>query len=203
MRKVIPFLLSFCLCVGLCACSSQKDYPTKYKDSQAKTISDVLDTSFPKTDVISDGSIALVDTTNASQGYIGCQLLSDPGSKVKLIVEKDDKKYTYDIDTTEMVGIPLSCGSGDYSIRIAQNMEGTTYSIIASGQINVQLADDKLPFLYPNKIVNYHRDSQVVSLSMEVCKKDTNDLERIESIYSYVLKHLTYDKKKAKAADNQ
>lgn len=91
MRKVIPFLLSFCLCVGLCACSSQKDYPTKYKDSQAKTISDVLDTSFPKTDVISDGSIALVDTTNASQGYIGCQLLSDPGSKVKLIVEKDDK----------------------------------------------------------------------------------------------------------------
>lgn len=203
MRKVIPFLLSFCLCVWLCACSSQKDYPTKYKDSQAKTISDVLDTSFPKTDVISDGSIALVDTTNASQGYIGCQLLSDPGSKVKLIVEKDDKKYTYDIDTTEMVGIPLSCGSGDYSIRIAQNMEGTTYSIIASGQINVQLADDKLPFLYPNKIVNYHRNSQVVSLSMEVCKKDTNDLERIESIYSYVLKHLTYDKKKAKAADNQ
>lgn len=205
MKKCLQFFLCFVLALSICSCGNQDstEYPSKYEDSESKTTADVLDTSFPMTNVLSDGSVASVDLSNANSGYIGCQLLNDPGVKVKLIVEKDDKKYTYDIDTSDMVGIPLSCGNGTYSIRIAQNIEGTSYSIIASTSFDVEMDDERSPFLYPNKIVNYHKDSKIVEISMDVVKGDTNDLERVEHIYKYVLENLDYDDEKAEEADNQ
>ncbi len=201
MKIYWHIFLCFIVVLSLCACDD-KNYPTEFKSSKAQSASDVLYPSFPMTTTFSDGQAAIVDLSNISSGYLGCKLLTNTNSGIKLIVEKEDKKYTYDIQSDTMMAFPLTCGNGSYSIRIVQNVEGTMYSILASTSIDVEMNDSRSPFLYPSQIVNYQADSKIVQVSMKVVKGDKNDLERIEHIYEYVLENLSYDEQEASTIDS-
>ena len=199
--KKIP--LVFLLCLSMFACgstSTDSDYPSSdYPETAAVTKDQVLYTSFPCTSVLSDGSVASVDYSNSSQGYIGIQLISNPGVKVKLQVSKDGNNYNYDITSTSFVGIPLQLGSGNYDIKILEQVEGTSYAVIASTTINASIENDLSPYLYPSQIVNYNSSSKVVTASFKATKGDTNDLTRVYHIFQYVLNNLSYDESKAES----
>lgn len=201
MKVFLQIFLCFILTISIVACD-HKNYPSDYKSSKAQTMSDVLYPSFPMTSTFSDGQVAIVDLSNIHSGYLGCQLLNEIESNVKLIIEKDEKKYTYDIQSTTMTTFPLSCGNGSYSIRIVKNVEGSLYAILASTTIEVEMDNPLLPYLYPNQIVSYQADSNIVSLSMKIVKGDHTDLERIEDIYEYVLKNLSYDEQELNTIDS-
>ena len=110
--------------------------------------------------VLSDGSLAEVDLTHANDGYICARLLQET-SGIKLQISKDDKKYNYDLKTTEFKPFPMNMDNGSYTIKILQQIEGTRYAICASNTIDVQLPNDLVPYLYPNQIVDYTKDSYV------------------------------------------
>ena len=204
MKRLIKILISILCILPLIGCEKtvDEDALKEYPESKAYTKSDVLDTKFSQNNILSDGSVALVDYSQSNLGYLGIQLINDPGVKVKLLLEKDGKKYTFDIDSTKMVAVPLSMGNGTYSLKVAQNIEGTSYAVIAAMDIPVSIDDDLLPYLYPNQVVDYHKKSKVVDISMEIVNGDTNDLERIYHIFRYVLENLDYDDEKAEAVKN-
>lgn len=199
MRKII--LLLVLLTFVLTGCSSNTEYPTQYPESASTTIDQVHWPSYPGTLVLSDG-LVLVDYSNFQQGYIGaCKLAS--GVKTKLQVSKDDKKYNYDIESSEMTAFPLQMSNGSYTIKILQQIEGTRYAVSASTQIDVQLQDERDPFLYPNQVVDYNADSSVVSISFDLVKDDKDDLSRIAHLFQYVVDTLDYDDQKAKEVSDE
>lgn len=63
--------------------------------------------------------------------------------------------------TTEFKPFPMNMANGSYTIKILQQIEGTRYAICASNTIDVQLPNDLVPYLYPNQIVDYTKDSYV------------------------------------------
>mgnify|MGYP000508488559 FL=1 len=75
---------------------------------------------------------------------------------------------------------------------------GTRYAICASSTIDVQLPNDLVPYLYPNQIVDYTKDSYVYKKSFELVKEDRDDLTRIAHLFKYVVDTLDYDDQKAK-----
>ena len=194
IKNAICFLIVLCL---FCGCQSKKEYPTKGKQSPSQTEAKVLWPSQEQTDVLTDGSLALVDLTHINDGYICARLLQEI-SGIKLQISKDNKNYNYDLKSTDFDAFPVNMDNGSYTIKILQQIEGTKYAICASREISVQLTNSLLPYLYPNQIVNYTKDSFVYKKSFELVKGDKDDITRIAHLFKYVVDTLNYDDQKAK-----
>lgn len=185
------------LLLTACSDSSSDDYPTSYPKSDAITKEEVKFPAFPKKKTLKAQGTAIIDYSHANQGYIGAQLLQNQ-KRVKIRVEKDGKQYHHDlINKGEWTTFPLQMGSGTYHLVILKNIEGKRYAHVAETQINVTLDNELVPFLYPNQVVDYNKNSKVVDLSFSLTKDDQTDLERIKTLYEYVLDRLDYDNSKA------
>ena len=173
-----------------------------YPDSKAYTKEEVLHSSFDSIENCEDGVIVYLSLSSINDGYIGLALKEQSDKKVKLRIVKDDKTYTYDVDSTEMTAYPLQMGNGTYLIKAMENIEGNQYAVLYSKEINVNLEDENLVYLYPNQIVNYDKSDKVIDKSFEITKGDKNDLKRTYDLYQYVMAALNYDDDKAKNVVN-
>lgn len=193
-----------CLSILLVACSfSKEEYPTEYESSDPMSRDEIKFPSFPNDETLSDGSTAIIDYSHASFGYIGAKLLQKEDTRVKIRVEKDGKQYHHDLFLEdEWTTFPLQMGDGIYHLVILRNIEGKKYARVAETDIQVNLENEFMPFLYPNQVVDYKKDSQVVDLSFELTKEDTTDLQRVKTLFDYVVDHLDYDDSKAKNVSN-
>lgn len=151
----------------------------------------------------SDGTYVVVDTSNSTKGYIMAKMLQSSEQKIKLMIEKEKKKYSYDISSEAFVSFPLQMGNGTYEIRILKQIANDEYARIAVKQVNVNIADELDPYRYPSQIVNYDANSEVVKLAFSIVEADQNNLERIAHLYEYVVSNIRYDEDKAKAVANQ
>lgn len=196
MMKWKKLLLSLSLCIFVTGCSSSQEYPTEYPESPAQQVSEILWPQSPGVDVLTDSRYAMVDMSNVSQGYVTARLLS-PASKIKLQISKDDKKYNYDLTSSDYTAFPLQMGNGIYTIKILSQIEGTKYAVVASTQKEVTIQDEFSVYLYPNQVVNYGPDSIVVNKSFELTKDDKDNLTRIYHLFEYTVDVLDYDYEKA------
>lgn len=139
---------------------------------------------------------ASIDASNKSQGYIMVNYFgSNP--KVKLqITTPDNMKYTYTLHGDWEV-FPLTGGSGTYQCNVFENVSGTDYAYALSQTITAEITDEFLPFLYPNQYVNFSASSRTVAKGAELATGAANDLEVVDAIYEYVVRHTTYDYEKA------
>lgn len=144
ISEVICILMVLTL---LCGCQDSKKYPTECTESPSQTEEQVLWPSYEQTDVLSDGNLALVDFTHKDDGYIYARLLQEVIG-IKLQIQKDDKKYNYDLKTTDFTTFPVNMENGTYTIKILQQIEGTRYAICASTSMEVNLTNDLAPYLY-------------------------------------------------------
>lgn len=139
---------------------------------------------------------ASIDVSNASQGYVMIQYTGS-NSKVKIQITKNTT-YTYDIaNTGSYVTFPFSEGSGTYTIKVYENISGTSYAQAVSQTVSVNLADELLPFLYPNQFCNFTADSAVVGLSDSLAGSITDPVEKVRTVYNHVIANFTYDYHKA------
>ena len=144
------------------------------------------------------GTNVVVEASNVNQGYVMLKY-AGKNQKIKVQITKSQgTTYTYNLNARDAYEVfPLTDGDGYYSIKIFENVSGTTYSQLFSKSIPVKLANQFLPFLYPNQYVNFKPNSLTVIKGMEVTKGETNDLKKVELVYNYVIKNFTYDKEKA------
>ena len=91
-------------------------------------------------------------------------------------------------------------GNGTYTIRALKNIEGTSYSILASTNIEVNLEDENSPYLYPNQMVNYDANTKAILESFKLTEDATSNLLRVYEIYKYITENITYDYDKAEVA---
>lgn len=196
MMKWKKLLLSLSLCIFVTGCSSSQEYPTEYPESPAQQVSEILWPQSPGVDVLTDYRYAMVDMSNVSQGYVTARLLSS-ASKIKLQISKDDKKYNYDLTSSDYTAFPLQMGNGIYTIKILSQIEGTKYAVVASTQKEVTIQDEFSVYIYPNQVVNYGPDSIVVNKSFELTKDDKDNLTRIYHLFEYTVDVLDYDYEKA------
>lgn len=139
-----------------------------------------------------------IDASHTDQGYVMVRYTgSNP--KVKLqISTPDDNTYTYLLSQNqEFETFPLSGGNGGYSLSVLENVDGDMYSVACSQDIDVSIADEFLPFLYPNQYVDFTPQSQAVAKGAELVKEAHSDLEAVTNIYHYVISSITYDTEKA------
>ena len=145
-----------------------------------------------------EGNGAVVDYSNATDGYIMAKYDGD-NPKVKIQITHDGgSTYTYDIAPgAGFLAFPLSAGSGGYSIAMFLNIDGDQYSQACADAIQANISDEFAPFLRPNRFSNFTTSTRAVAKGSEVAQGAKSDLKVIENAFIFVTKHVVYDYDKA------
>lgn len=140
---------------------------------------------------------AEIDYSNTSDGYVMVRFTAETTQRLKVQVKGATTTYTYDLPKGAWTVFPLSDGNGSYKITVFENVTGTKYAVVTSVTTQVTLADEFAPFIRPNQYVDYGIAQQTIAKAAELTKGETDPLKKVEKIYNYVVKNMTYDKEKA------
>ncbi len=150
-------------------------------------------------DNIYKGTKSEIDASHTEDGYIKVRYLKETTKKLKVMIEKGQGKYTYDLNNKGEYDVyPLQMGDGSYKIRVFENISGDKYAAKQTVTINIKLKDVKAPFLAPNQMVNYSDTSEAIKKAAELTQGLTNDLEKVDVIYDYIISNIKYDTEKSK-----
>lgn len=138
-------------------------------------------------------SVATIDASNASEGYIMVKY-SGSIAKVKLqITLEGSNTYTYNLTAGDYEAFPLSSNSGKYSVGIYENVSGTNYSVAMFEDINVTISNTYGAYLYPNQYCSFTSSSAVVAKGKELAKNAADELEVVSNVYNYMIENIAYD----------
>ena len=154
--------------------------------------------------VVYSNEAAVIDASNADQGYIIVQYIGS-SPKVKLQVTGPDTiTYTYSlaVDGGKQEVFPLPAGDGTYQVNVFENIEGNQYSTAFSQEITIQLDDQMLPFLYPNQYVNFSATDNAIALGEDLALSANNDLDVVSNVYNYVVSTIKYDYAEAESVQS-
>ena len=146
-----------------------------------------------------------IDFTDANTtGTVKISAVSEFDKKIKVTIKKNIKNetvYTYDLknDTTAEL-YPLQMGSGEYIIKVWFQIEDNQYGLGFICKYTVALSDEFAPFLHPNQYVNYNKNSKIAQTAAKLTKNCASDIEKLEAIYEFVVKNLSYDVQKEEEA---
>lgn len=136
---------------------------------------------------------ASIDASNTSEGYV---MISYTGAAQKAKVQITDPSgtvYTYTILVSSYQTFPLSGGNGSYHIDVLENVQDDLYAMVFSQDIEVTIADEFKPFLYPNQYSWFTADMQAIKLGIELSDSSSGDLDFVGRVYTYVTENISYD----------
>lgn len=136
---------------------------------------------------------ATVDASNTAQGYVMVRH-APSDKKLKMRITRGSDNYTYDLrddDTYETFALPF--GSGKYKLQVFKQVSGNRYSNEASLSFTAEIADESLPYLYPNQYVYYTAQSAAVQKGQELCAGLSTDADKLKAIHKYVVAAILYD----------
>lgn len=143
---------------------------------------------------------ASVDISHISKGLVRI-VYNEPETpkKLKVIIEKDGERYIYDLNSKgEFEPYPLQMGNGTYSVKVLAHIVDNRYATILGTSIQVELEDEKAPFLTAHQLIMFREDSQAAKLAKELTVDTETETEKIEVICRYIIDNIRYDYAKAR-----
>lgn len=145
---------------------------------------------------------AVIDYSNTTDGYVMVNFTGETAKRLKAQVKGPTTTYTYNLTPGKWETFPLSDGNGSYQTVVYENISGTRYATVTSVSFDVELTDEFAPFLRPNQYVDYAAAPNTVAKAEELTEGLTDELEKVEAIYEFVVKNLTYDEQLAATVQN-
>lgn len=144
-----------------------------------------------------DGSA--IDYSNTSQGYVMVKKGNDTKTKVQV---KGPNGQTYQRYILPSAGayypIPLQMGNGAYTVTVFVNVSGNSYAPAAVATFDAQPGSNWN--LYPNIYANYNASSAAVRKAFGLCMNAGSTLDKVKSIYNWIITNISYDYGKASSA---
>lgn len=140
---------------------------------------------------------AVIDYSNTADGYVMVQFTAQSNQRLKVQVKGPTTTYTYNLTPQKWAVFPLSDGNGIYQVTIYQNVTGSKYAAVLSMNTQVELKDEFAPFLHSNQYVDYDNAPKTVTKAVELIGDVADPLKKVETVYDFVVKGMTYDKKLA------
>lgn len=183
---ILLILIPVLLFTGCGSSGSDPDEPPVYSPLQ------VLVPEAPGKKTLGTSPLVL-DISDTDQGYLTAVSDStDQMMNVQLTAE-DGVVYSYFISPGKSAVIPFSSGSSTYQVSCYQQISDSQYAALYADTLEIKLANEFLPFLYPNQYVNFTPDSEASKLALSMVSENTSDIDALQIIYNYVVSHVTYD----------
>jgi len=137
----------------------------------------------------------LIDYNSTIDGYISIINTSLDKGKVRITCKGNSQNFIIVCNSTKQY--PLCFGNGNYTIEILKHIEGIRYTLVTSNNIEVLIHNPLAPFLYPNVYSDYTPYSECIIKSIELCKDQCKDIDKLKIIYDFIINYLEYDEELA------
>ena len=142
-----------------------------------------------------ENDLASVDISAAYEGVVKV-CYSGTAKKVKVRITGGGAVYDYDLDPSGTV-FPLQSGSGDYNIKVLENVSGKTYAIALDENFSADIENEFSPFLIPTQYINFSSSDKCVYKAAELCSGKKGTLEKAGAMFGYITDNISYDKELA------
>jgi transglutaminase/protease-like cytokinesis protein 3 len=144
---------------------------------------------------VADGKA--IDTSMVNSGLIGVRYLNQSGKKMKLMVEKDGTRYTYNLKgDNSLETFPLQSGNGNYKVSIMENTEGNRYRYLLTESVSVKADNANAAYLNSIQMINWNRDMAAIKKAAEITSGVSQEEEKVKVIYNYIVSNIRYDTSK-------
>lgn len=147
----------------------------------------------------------MVDTVQASDldfysddlesGIIGIQYQPNSNSDTKVVIQKGNQKYTYNLNSNNT--FPMQLGNGNYTVSVFEQKSGNKYRLLKKDTVNLNLEDESIVYLQSIQLIHWDTDMKAIQKAKALTKNLKSDQEKVEAIYNYIVKNISYDKKKS------
>ena len=212
-HRILPLALALCLLSGCGSTAGKTEEKDAFLDETALDVVSLeeeavalaegpaaLDTMLePVASGVhtKENGAAVIDYSNTSDGYVMVCYTAQTSKRLKAQVKGPTTTYTYNLTQEKWATFPLSDGNGSYQVVVYENISGTKYATVLSARFDVKLTDEFAPFLRPNQYVDYGVAPNTVAKAQELTAEKTEPLEKVQAVYDYVVKNITYDHKMA------
>ena len=144
-------------------------------------------------EAVAGNDFAELDYSNTDQGYIQVRY-DGPAHRAKVqIVDPEGLTYSYTLKPGSLEVLPLTGGKGHYSVTILENAFDNIYAVACTVELEAEVTDEFLPYLYPNQYVWFTSGSRACALGRELSEKSSDDLTYVQNVYKYVTENIVYD----------
>lgn len=140
-----------------------------------------------------ENDIASVDISDAASGVVQVSYKGSC-SNVKVRITMGNNVYDYGLSGSAVY--PLQSGSGEYNVKVLENISGKTYAIALDESFSAEVSDFS-PYLLPTQYISFSQSDNCVKKAAELCAGCDSDAEKIAAIFEYVTDNISYDKQLA------
>ena len=150
---------------------------------------------------VQHGPNSTIDFSNARYGYVMVRKNTD--LRVRVRVTKGDSVYLrYVLPERDIFfPIPLQLGSGTYQVEVLLNvpeMGSTAFTTDSTVTFDTDLIREDSFALFPGLYANFNNNSTAVRKAHDLTvNAGGNDLKKVQSVYNWIINHITYDHAKA------
>ncbi|MEG1633763.1 MAG: transglutaminase-like domain-containing protein [Oscillospiraceae bacterium] len=152
----------------------------------------------------SDGTV-IIDWASAAGGVVkvSAAVAGEPILVVRVTSPSGTKNNYYDTEADgTWQSFVLPEGNGTYTVTVLKNIRSNSFTTIHSSKLSVKLSSDTAPFLCANIFVDYTQTTKCVQQAGKLCKNSKKELDKVDSIYYFVVNNFTYDYDKAKTVQD-
>jgi transglutaminase-like putative cysteine protease len=161
-------------------------------------------TSAPESSSMAAAAVAefgsFLDESELTNGIITVNYPAKDSDGYVVRTLKDDSAYVYDY--TGGLRVPLQSGKGTYKIQLLAPVGGQDYTLKLEQTIEYLNEDSRAPYLQSSTIVSWDSARKTVQKAEELTSDCTTDTEKVLAVYSYIVKNIKYDYKKAEKVQN-
>ena len=133
-------------------------------------------------------------TDNVKNGIIKISYTGTSGKRAKVMIERSGTKYTYDINTSGKVETyPLQLGNGEYKITVLENTSGTSYKIVSSKKVTLNLSDNKVVYLNSIQNINWTTSDKAIQYAIQLTKNYSSLEDKAKVLYNHMVQNYSYD----------
>lgn len=124
-----------------------------------------------------------IQTDTANKGIVKVTCTSSSGKRLKVIIQKGEGKYTYDLTSGKTESFPLQMGNGAYKITVLENTSGKSYQIVDSTSVTAQMSDEKVVYLGSVQNVNWNTNNQAIKHAVQLTQATSDIGEKAKVLY--------------------
>jgi len=140
-----------------------------------------------------------INTTNKNTGLIKIGYAGKSTEKVKVMIEKEGKRYVYPlIPDGKIVGFPLQMGGGEYKVGVLTNVTDNRYAYLDTKTFDVNITNQNSVYLNSIQLISWNPDSKAVRKNNEIVGDESSLSKKIDLAYDFIINNISYDYDKIK-----
>jgi hypothetical protein len=141
----------------------------------------------------------VIDISQLGNGVIGIQYDSPSNKKLKLMIEAEGKRYTYNLNANgKQEFFPLQLGNVQYSVSVMENTTDNKYRVVKQETVKLALNNNNVVFLNSTQNVSWDDSMSAIQKAKSLTSGAKTDIEKVNAIYQYIINNTQYDYELAK-----